>query len=568
MIPPWLPLRVELPGRDVETTAVRDALAAGGPVGIHGPPGSGRTSVAGAVLARVRLPVLAVSLVGCEDDADVVRALGEALAVRPAGDERAVEDALRQRGEGVFLAEDVRGEAVAAAVARLVALAPGLRLLVVSDEALLPGSVEIRPGGWSALERVAADMGLSDQEAARRLGELVGWLVPFPMGVPGEVPAGIPASAFYPDLLDRVVLRAGVAARLVPPEDAPVRVLERLRPLLALGQGAHLAGAPDYRDFLLLRSLSRMLPDPERARCIGAAVRLALCSGQLHVASSLCRADPSGDEAAGILAWAEGDLYLASGDRDDALARYTLAHDRFRRADLAALQATLLRRTGDRLAARGDVQPAAEAFRQARALYRAFNDPIGMAATLRGAAQIAVSSGEWVSAGALHEQVEENLGGAGGLEGSNLRVEQAALSLVRGDLAAAERALQEVAAQDCPLLRANVLRRQADIRLRRGDHEAARTAAETAGGLYAALGEAVAHGACARLAGDAAAVAGRPSEAMERYRRALALQVRARDWGGLSRTLAHAAAVADDCGATALAARLREQRAEVVRVGP
>ena len=69
-----------------------------------------------------------------------------------------------------------------------------------------------------------------------------------------------------------------------------------------------------------------------------------------------------------------------------------------------------------------------------------------------------------------------------------------------------------------------------------------------------------------RLEGDIAAAAGWLEDARASYRTALRLQVRGQDLAGLSRTLDHAATLEEALGQTALARRLREQRAAVREV--
>mgnify|MGYP001617504486 CR=1 FL=1 len=221
----------------------------------------------------------------------------------------------------------------------------------------------------------------------------------------------------------------------------------------------------------------------------------------------------------------------------------------------------------DRLAERGLVDRAEEAWRRARQAARIVGDESGVAAALRGAAGLAVSRGEWVGAGALHEEAGE-AAGAGVVERTNLKLGEVSLALVRGEGGRIRRALDalEATAGDDALLRANLWRRRADALLRQGDTDGAMIAADRAAGLYGNLGEFVARGAALRLLGDIGGVAGRPVEAIDAYNRALRQQMRVRDWRGLTRTLDHAAALEEHLGRTARARLLRDQRAAVVRV--
>lgn len=591
MIPAWLPLRPDLPGRAAEIAEGRARLERDGIFTIGGAPGIGKTSLAGAVVAIPGRTLVAVSLLGCEDAADAVRALGEAVGIRPVGDEGALFDAMRAYGPLDLVADDIGTDAVLEPLHRAAAAAADARLVLVS-EAPLPGGVEIGglsdallqalapdadPAGFDGnplLARLSGALSVPLDEALARLGALGGLLAAFPVGFAG-LGGSLPAVATVPDA-DRVVLRRGIAARIRPlaDADAAAMALPAVEGLLALARGAHVPGLPDPRDLLLLRRLATLVPArADACRCLAAAARLAAAAGQVQVARALLvdRLREGGAPAdVATLLWADGDALLAVGEVEDALGRYVDASALFRRARDPARAATLHRRVADRLAARGQVSQAESHYRQARQLYRAEDDAVGVAATLRGAADLAVGAGEWVTAGTLHEQVAATVDRAGGaaLERANLRLGEATLAIARGEYSRAERLLHAlgVLANDQPLLRANVARRRADLLLRRGDHEGATGAARQAAALYATLGEAPANAACARLLGDVAAAAGRLEEARATYRQALRLQVRIQDLRGLLKTLEHAAVVEESLGRLDEARKLREQRAAVMAV--
>ena len=592
MIPAWLPLRPDLPGRAKVIAEGRERLAREGTLALAGLPGIGKTAVAGAVLAGSGRAILAVSLLGCEDPADVVRALGEAVGIRPVGDEGALLDALRAHGPVDLVADDIGSDAILEPIHRAVAAASDARLVLVA-EAPLPGALvldgladallaplapDFDPASFDGnplLARLGGALSRPVAEALARRGAPAALLAALPVGLATAAGLSLPAVATVPDP-DRVVLRRGIAARVTPLSDAEAatRALPLLEGLLALARGAHPPGLPDPRDLLLLRRLGRMAPTVADAnRCLAAAARLAAGAGQVQVARALLvdrlRAGGAPVDVA-TLVWADGDALLAAGEVEDALGRYAGASALFRRAHDTRRAATLHRRVGDRLAARDQQTQAENHYRQARQLYRTDDDALGVAATLRGAAELAVGAGEWVSAGTLHEQVAATVDAAttAPLERANLRLAEASLAIVRGEYGRAERLLHALGglAAEHPLLRANVLRRRADLLLRRGDHDGAATAARQAATLYATLGEAPANAACARLLGDIAAAAGRLPEARAGYREAVRLQVRVQDLRGLLRTLEHAAVVEDALGDTDAARRLREQRAAVMTV--
>lgn len=578
MTPPWLPLSPDLPGRDDAIVATLRSLDQRAVVGIVGPPGIGKTSVAGAVLARSGRTGVAVSFAGCESGPDAMRALGDALSARPRGNELAITVALRKVQNALLIADDVASEEVLESVLQVVVAVPGTACIVVSETAMVAASIELGEDGENPLlARVSAAMGLPIPDVLSRISRRAGALVAFPMGLPADAGLGIPAVALKPDLRDRAVLRRGIAAHLAPAPDAVASALSYVGSQLALARGAHLDDSTDVRDALLFRSLARALPARvDGAMCIGVAARLVAVAGQVDAARQMIQAHAAsmGTEAASdahaMLLWADGDVLLLSGEVDDALRRFRDAAERFHRSGAAAMHATLLRRTADRLAVRGEIVAAEEGYRQARAIYRALGDHDGVAATLRGAADLSVCSGEWVSAGALHEQIAEQIGDLVGAEPSaewmNLRIGQASLATARGEYAAAETlldSLSDAAARE-PLLRANVFRRKADLLLRRGQHEGATAAADQAAALYAQVGEGPAQAATLRLGGDIAAAAGKLADARARYRKAMLLQVRLRSMQGLARTLSHAAALEEALGNMDGARRMRAQRGAVI----
>lgn len=581
MIAPWLPMPTSLPGRELAIHLIRQALDAPGLFGLHGPPGVGKTSLAGAVALATGRPVLAVSLRGCVRDEDALRAFGDALGALPTGDEGACLAALARRPGTLLVVDDVLAPELVQVIDRLATAVPEGRTLVISELPLMARRMGVdEPGGatpgTALLARLAAALKVEDGAAAlASLPADAALLARFPAGLPAGLLGRIPSAVLVPDLRDRVILRRGVAAHLPPVEPSESdreRLLAGLQPLFDVVRGGHFTRAPDLRDILLLRALATSegpLPADRPAELLAAAeARLLVLAGQPEAAGARLKAAGNGEGFLGraVLDHARVELAFALGDLDSAWANALGAADAFGAAGDAAGRAVLWRRVAERLAERGEVERADEAWRRGRQASRILGDDAGLAAALRGAASLALSRGEWVGAGALCEQAAESTPSP--LERLNLRLTELDLALVRGEAPRLSRALDSLEAEgnEDALLRANLWRRRADALLRTADLDGAVLAADRAAGLYGALGEGVARGAALRLAADGVALAGRYAEAFERYDAALGAQVRSRDWSGLARTLDHAAALADAAEWRDHARRLREQRAGVVRL--
>lgn len=550
--PDWLPLR-PLPAREAELAAVRRALATGGPVTLVGGPGAGKTRLAGALLADTRGAWCAASFAGCEDGDDALRALGAALGVCPVGDERRVQTALQALGGGLLFADDVTEAPVAEALRRLADVG-GVRLVVASE----------RP--WDGAVVALAGEAATGPPLPPFADVLAAW----PMGLPGERPADLPVAALVADP-GRLRLRRALAAGRVPSPDAAARALPFVqRLLLRLGRGAHLDTLPDVRDLLLLRRLARELPDRHGPLARAAAARLAAVFGQAHVAHALLSGAPAPEPIdRAVLAWADADVRLFAGALDEAVAGYEAAAALYARLGDDASRAAVLRRAGDRLAARGELPLAEEAYRRAGAVYRAVRDARGLASTQRGSAALALASGGGVGVAVLHDQAEAGLllHADAELERVNLRLGQVTLAAGRGETMRARARLAELPSAGLPpLALANAARRRADIALRAGELDVALAEADDAFTRYAALGEVPSAAAATRLCADAHGLRGETGAALARYVDAIDLHVRTRDLRGLARTLDHAASVAEWAGEPELARRWREQRSEVARL--
>ncbi len=580
---PWFPLRPDCPGRELELAAVLHLVGVGRVAAITGAPGIGKTHLASTVASRLGGGGTVVSLAGCTDRADVVRAVGDALGVFPCGDEAAVRGGL---GAGWLLADDV---APATAEALLGLDLQGAVLLVGEVGEEIP-SVELGPLGSDVIGSFAPGVQTgSPLHAALAvalrcpLEELPARLQPamplsgLPMGLGIRVDVGVPALAMRLDPRDRRVLRAGVVALLGGSEREGARWVRdllhakpaRLEALRASAYGAPTEGTPDPRDILLLRLLARQLgaEEGDRVAVLSAAVgaRLALRCGQVAEARSLVRL--LGRRApvdAGLLRWVDGDALLALGDLPAAQNAWNEAEEYLVRARLdsrsrgrtiGAGAVELLLSTAEQLALRG-FQPVAAGFvARARSLARDDGDAAGLCASWGASAGIASALGEGVSA----TQFVAETGGP--VRHSELvRVALAA----QGGRAAEGLRLLEGVRCDEPLARANLVRRRADLWLRDGANARATRAAKEAAGLYASVGEHVSSAQSLRVAADAAALSGHLEEAAGLYIAVIALQVRVQDLAGLERSLFRAALVDDARGATE-AAQLRREQREAVR---
>lgn len=584
-----------LVGRGPLLTALAAAVEAAPLVLLVGPAGVGRSAVAAAVAGP---DALTVSLAGCEETGDVLRAVGAALGAVPSGVERAVLEKLGDAAPLCLVADDTTGDDAVEQLQGLVVSVAGLRVIAVVEEGTvdteLPGRVFVPIGplsdddlasafpavdakacrGSPLMAELSAGLGVPPAEVPALLARALGDGA-LPMGIPGAPPPGTPASALRADPR-RTTLRAGVRAMLPGGAGSPgpqvlAQALAAVTPLLPLAHGEHVGSAPDPRDILLLRALSRLVHATDGTRCAAAAARLLTAAGQVDLARALLRAHPdTTGMGRGMLGWADGEALLASGDVDGALARWREAAEQFRRAGARTTRAQLLRRAADRLGARHLLE-AESLYRLARNAYRAANDRTGVAAALRGIADLSVANGELVSASTLHDEVDRLLGDldaaspAARLERANLLLGQATLSLARGELARAERILDALAptATDHPLVAANVARRRVELWLRRGRTREAYALARTTADAYAALGEPVAQAKTLRLAAEAAAADGAFHRSIPLLDRALELQIGAQDLPGLARTLGRLALVEAARGDPLAARRRREQEAAV-----
>lgn len=576
--PPWFPVGPCPAGREVEVALVVAALDSNRRAVLGGRSGLGKTSVAGAVAKELGRPVLAVSLLGCQDANDGIRALGDALGALPCGDEAAIRRLLAERSGSLVVLDDVEHDEALLAAEALAGTQHQTAVLILTSRLDVQATASLSNlggGGFGdavgnpTAARLEAALGVPLHESLESLGSDLVLLAALPAGLPRSFVPNLPTAVLRPDQRDRAILRPGVAALLTSVGAPTAATLHSaLAPLLELARGAHHARRLDSRDIMLLRDAEAHLSDPTQIaelRCVRA--RHLVAAGQPLAARQLLSATAgTGFRAIGLLRWAEVDVALHLGESQAAWTAADEAAEALGAAGEVAARACLWRRLAERLAERGDVARADEAWRRARQAARLAGDDAGIAAAMRGAAALALSRGEWVGAGALHEEAAETLHSQP-LEDLNLRLGALSLALVRGESARIGPALDqlEAASSDDALLSANLWRRRADALLRQGDLDGAAVAADRSAGLFAALGEWVARGSALRLGADVAALAGNAQDARGRYAEALRVQASSRDWRGMIRTLDHLAVLAEHLGDPAAARTFREQRAAAIR---
>ncbi len=572
-LPPWL----AAPEREVTVhpwvdDARRQVLHSQVAMTLVGPPGSGRTLAAAAVAARHASPILGARLSGCVSAADVIRALGYALDVPLPGETARVGAALARHGDVLVVLDDAEAAEAANAVQTLSALAPRATFLATASLPLASKAALTPPAAWGSRPL--------DDARVRSLPNACEWLAHLPAGVLTDQVEPLPPQLTARLSPNEVALQPRVARairqhRPISPELAARRCAHLGSRFLPLATGGEVRGVIRMADVLLLRFLAQHLVDAEEAALhTAAAARVLAGTGQPEEGLSVLTAFRNRvrrlqlrEEA--LLLWAEGDVLLDTGLEAEARLCHGMALERLEDVRDPDLGGTLIRRLADRLLNRGHLAEAARHYKRARVLHRKAADTVAIAATVRGAADVAVAAGEHVSAGALYEQAAATLEGRPGarLELANLRLGQAALAIGRGELNTAERLLEEARhlGHGSRLLEALALRRRAELLLRRGRHgEARQLLAQASDALFRA-GERAAAAASIRIQGDVEAAAGKLVAAAQLYQRALGECARVGDLSTAERVLEHLLALertgTDQARADAVETMLTEVRA-------
>ncbi len=601
--PSWLPVSPDPPGRTAvveHTCALLSAPQA--MVSLVGAPGTGATTVAGAVAARMsrRLPVCTTRLAGLDSLPQLFHAIGHALDAPFPRDQAAVCEALREAGPTLLVLDDADRPDTDVLIERLAAVALEARFLAVGRSPVFRDRV-VRLSPLLGSEGSALDPSqTADSAADEAAGNLVlrhlvdpspgddpwafldelpdgaGLLAAFPAGIPGGRPKGVPAALLLPSPPGRTVLRRCVAEvleqrRETSTHDLALALLPRCGQLLRVAEQPSLTTPPHPADLAVVEFLAKHHPDPgEAARASAAWSRFVVAAGQASSARVWQQADeriPRGGRFEALLAWAEGDALLADGELDEAGVAFELAATQLRREGDARQLAGMHLRCADQLQVRASFTAALEHAAAAQELYESLDDGAGMALALRCQAGVHIARGEPEEAAPLLEGAEQVLGAkaAEAILPCSLHLTHAAAALASGELERAEdHARQARAAVGNQALHRGILERLlGELALRRGEIEDAERHLEQALAWLGRAGGRAAVGVTLRLLGDVAACAGSPRRADELYQRATREQVRAGELAGLLRTLDHRAALEGELGSSEVAARLGELRDEL-----
>jgi tetratricopeptide (TPR) repeat protein len=600
--PPWLPVEPDPPGRTAvaeHTCALLSAPQA--MVSLVGAPGTGTTTVAGAVAARMsrRLPVCSLRLAGLAGLPRLFHAIGHALGAPFPRDQAAVCDALREAGPTLLVLDDADQDELEIVIERLAAVALEARFLAAGREPVFPERVvrlspllgsagsqldpslasEAGPGpaaGNLLLERLLDDPSVADPWALLDdLPDGADLLAAFPAGVPGGRPKGLPQALLLPSPSGHVIMRRCVAEALTErrersEHDLALALLPRCGQLLRVAEQPALATPPHPADLVVLEFLARHHPDPgEAARAWAAWSRFIVAAGQGSAARVWRQADariPRGGRFEALLAWAEGDALLADGSIDEALVAFEFAASQLRRVgDVRQLAAVHLR-CADLLQARAAPVAAEEHALAAAELYENQGDLVGQAMVLRSRASAHIAAGRHRAAVELLDQAEGLVERAGVSPiPAPLIITRLAAALLAGELEDAEELLRQARVHPgSDLLQRGTLERlHGELSMRMGEQEEARHHLEQALEWFGRAGARAAAGATQRLLGDCAALDGKPRQSEEYYQRATREQVRAGALVGLARTLEHRAALEREHGGTEVADRLDVLREEL-----
>jgi hypothetical protein len=313
-----------------------------------------------------------------------------------------------------------------------------------------------------------------------------------------------------------------------------------------------------------LRLIAEYATDDNVACLAGAsAARIRLRFGQgtealNRIDQALARTTRADPAHRALVVWAEAVVQLHLGDPSRAEARFAEATALVQVSRDLSLLATIHRRWGDALTSRGLLKRASAQYRIARGLYRQRGDGEGIAASLRGAGDIAVAAGELLSAEALYDQADMNT--TTDEEQFNRQLGGIALAISQRNWTRMHDMLRRARQIGDPssLTQANLNRREADAALRSGDAVSAQPPALAASKLFTDAGRPIASAASLRLHADAMAMQGELRHAFTLYGATVQAQSRAGDWTGLERTIDRLVLLERNAGEEAHAVELED----------
>jgi tetratricopeptide (TPR) repeat protein len=495
-------------------------------------------------LATIEAPGLIVRLGGCRTLADAVLQLGWEVGAQSPGSPVSTGAALAGTDD-LTIVIDARGsdpDLVLAVQSSLATIAVSARWLIATLEPV-PDHVHM----------LTDDQGQAMPEEISLQAELAA-LLPNSDRLKFELETAYQAHDAPPGCVDPNLVRRLLRHPQRSIASLSDQMIEHHRDLLSIATGSHLAGIAGPEDLFGLRLISEHASDSNVA-CLAAAAaaRLRNRLGQPaeafeRIEQALSRALLADPAHRALVVWAHARVHLDLGDLQRAAERFKEATHLVHVSRDLALLTTMHRRWADTLAARSELNAAAEHYRTARSLFRRRGDAEGLAATLRGSADVAVAAGEAVSAEALYDQAEMTT--TSNIEQANRYLGWAGLAIAQGELTRARTFTEKAqrVAGDHPLVMANCARRKSDIALHSGDPVTAAIEAEVARSAYALKGDHSAAARCIRILGDSAACQGHLQEAATHYHRALSAQIRVGDMAGLHKTISHVIALEDDVG--------------------
>ncbi|MCK6523465.1 hypothetical protein L6R49_18790, partial [Myxococcota bacterium] len=341
------------------------ARGAGGPVVVIGPARSGASALAAALCRRLGPATLRAQGAGLRQEADLVRALGAAAGLAARGDPSALTAQLSANPELVVWIDEA-DEADDALLTEVLPSLIGPRALVLSGRRAPPGALALPTP--EATPPPSGPLPALDPT-------LLAWAC-CPRGLRGlPWPEGLPESWRHEHAEGPCLTRWArelLTAAATDPLPAAQALQAALHDRLEVARGGAWPSPPDERDVQALRWLVEVSVDPDHAALAAAtAARALAAAGQLAQARELiseARGRGPGLLHQGLLAWAEGDVLLSFGLREDAADRHQDAIDALSAADFPALLARLMRGAAQAQAAASQPRLTRARLEQARAV--------------------------------------------------------------------------------------------------------------------------------------------------------------------------------------------------------